>query len=161
AWKWPLDWLDTDNIEFLPHQPHERMIQLYASADIVCPWSAAEILPWTVFESFLAGKPTLVDKIGMVQSVHIKYVEEMVKWFGCSSKVFNELWEDKYKSGEGDHYLHAGSAEELAKIVIELYHDEKRRRQIGLNGLKWIDAYSQDWKPKSKGEKILKLVGLR
>ncbi|GAI54367.1 unnamed protein product [marine sediment metagenome] len=93
--------------------------------------------------------------MGKIQSVNRKYVEEMVKWFGCSSKVFNELWEDKYKSGEGDHYLHAGSAEELARLILELYADEKRRLELGNNALEWVNAYSKDWKPKDKGKKIL------
>jgi len=158
-WHMPLDWLELDNVEFLPNLPHDKMLEQYALADIVIPFSAAEILPWTTFEGLLAGKPMISDVIGKVQSVHRKHVEDMVSWFGVPSRFFHEKWCDKYGSGEGDHYLHAGSAEELAKLIIELYHDEKRRRELGLNALRWVDAYK--WKPKNKGEKILELMGLK
>ncbi|MBA7593117.1 hypothetical protein ES703_00034 [subsurface metagenome] len=157
VWREPLEWLELDNMEFLPSLPYDKMLEQYAKADIVAPFSAAEILPWTVFESFIAGKPTVVDVIGKVQSVNREYVREMVSWFGVPSRIFHERWEGKYASGEGDHYLHAGSSEELAKLILELYSDEKRRLQLGLNAQKWIDAY--DWKPKDKGKKILEIMG--
>lgn len=160
VWNWPLDWLDLENVEFLPTLPYDKMLKQYAKADIVIPFSAAEILPWTVFESFLAGKPTIVDVIGKVQSVHREHVKEMVSWFGTPSRLFHERWKDKYLSGEGDHYLHADSAEGLAKHILELYKNGKRRLELGLNAQKWIDAYG-NWKHKDKGEKILELAGLK
>jgi len=158
-WHMPLDWLELDNVDFLPNLSHAKMLEQYAKADIVAPFSAAEILPWTVFEAFIAAKPTIVDVIGKVQSVHRKYVEELVSWFGVPSRLFHEKWEDKYASGEGDHYLHADSAEDLAKLIIELYHDEKRRAELGLHAQQWVDAYK--WKPIDKGKKILELMGLK
>lgn len=158
-WHMPLDWLELDNMEFLPNLSHDKMLDQYARADIVIPFSAAEILPWTVFESFIAGKPTIVDVIGKVQSVHRKHVEEMISWFGTPSRLFHEKWADKYASGEGDHYLRASSAEMLAELIIALHDDEKRRRELGLNALQWADAYK--WKPIDKGKKILELMGLR
>lgn len=161
VWRCPLDWLELENMEFLPSLPYPKMIEEYAKADIVAPFSAAEILPWTVFEAFIAGKPTIVDVIGKVQSVHKKYVEELISWFRTPSRIFHEKWEEKYHSGEGDHYLHANSAEELARLILELYADEKKRLELGNNALEWVNAYSQDWKPKDKGKKILELVGLK
>jgi len=159
TWHMPLDWLELDNIEFLPNLPHDKFLEQYAKADIVAPFSAAEILPWTVFESFIAGKPTLVDKIGMVQSIHRKHVEEMVSWFGTPSRLFHDKWEWQYEGGLGDHYLRADSAEGLARLILELYKDEKKRLELGNNALEWVDAYK--WKPKDKGEKILELMGLK
>jgi len=159
VWHMPLDWLELDNVEFLPNMPHNTMLEQYARADVVIPFSAAEILPWTVFESFIAGKPTIVDVIGKVQSVHRKHVEEMVSWFGTPSRIFHEKWCDRYASGEGDHYLHASSAEDLAQLILELYHDEKRRLELGNNALEWVGAYK--WKPKDKGMKVIELMGLR
>lgn len=158
-WRYPLDWLEVENIEFLSPLSYEDMLKEYGKADVVIPFSAAEILPWTVYESFLAGKPTIVDVIGKVQSVHRKYAEEIVSWFGTPSRIFHEKWKDKYLSGEGDHYLHAGSAEELAQLILELYRDEKRRRELGLNAQKWVDAFK--WKPIDKGKKILEIMGLK
>jgi len=159
VWHMPLDWLELDNVEFLPNLSHAKFLEQYSRADIVIPFSAAEILPWTVFESFIAGKPTIVDVIGKVQSVHRKYVEEMISWFGTPSRLFHEKWEDKYGSGEGDHYLHASSAEMLAEMILALHDDEKKRRELGLNALEWVSAYK--WRPKDKGMKILELMGLR
>jgi len=159
VWHMPLDWLELDNVEFLPNLPHDKMLEEYAKADIVIPFSAAEILPWTVFESFVASKPTIVDVIGKVQSVHRKHVEEMVSWFGIPARIFHEHWKDEYGSGEGDHYLHADSSEDLALLILELYHDEKRRLELGNNALEWVSAYK--WKPKDKGKKILELMGLK
>jgi len=157
AWKWPLDWLEVDNIEFLPHQDHKRMIQLYSEADIVCPWSAAEILPWTVFESFVAGKPTIVDVIGKTQSVHRDHVKEMCSDFGMPSKEFQEKWKDRYMSGESNHFLYAGTPEELAQIILELYKDEERRAELSSNASGWIEQY---WTCKDKGKKVLDIMGL-
>jgi len=157
AWKWPLEWLDAENIEFLPHQEHRRMVQLYAEADIVCPWSAAEILPWTVFESFIAAKPTIVDCLGKTQSVNRKYVEEMCKDFGMSSKEFHEKWKDMYMTGNGDHFLHVGTPEELAQIILDLYKDEEGRAELSVNARRWIDQY---WTCKDKGKKVLEIAGL-
>jgi glycosyltransferase involved in cell wall biosynthesis len=158
-WRLPLDWLELDNIEFLPNLPHEAMLEQYAKASIVIPYSAAEILPWTVFESFVAGKPTIVDVIGKVQSIHREHVEEMVSWFGTPSNVFHDKWASKYESGEGDHYLQAGSAADLAWEILTLYRNEKRRLELGNNALEWVSAYK--WKPIDKGKKILELMGLK
>lgn len=158
VWRWPLKWLEADNVEFLPTLPYEKMLEQYAMADVVAPFSAAEVLPWTIFEGYVSGKPVIADVLGKTQSVHRKYVADMVSWFSTPSKLFHKKWEDKYGSGEGDHYLHAGSAEELAKLILELYGDEKRRLELGLNAQKWIDAY--DWKSRDKGKKILELVNL-
>jgi glycosyltransferase involved in cell wall biosynthesis len=158
-WHTPLDWLNLDNVDFLPNLSHEKMLEQYAKANIVIPFSACEIQPWTVFESFIAGKPTIVDVIGMIQSVHREHVEEMISWFGTPSRVFHDTWARKYGSGEKDHYLWAGSSEDLAWLILELYHDEKRRLELGKNALEWAEAYK--WKPKDKGEKILELMGLK
>jgi glycosyltransferase involved in cell wall biosynthesis len=159
VWHMPLDWLELDNVDFLPNLSHEKMLEQYAKANIVIPFSAAEIQPWTVFESFIAGKPTIVDVIGMVQSVYRQHVEEMISWFGVPSRIFDEKWRDKYSSGEGDHYLHADSAEGLAKLILELYRDQRKRYELGSNALEWVSNYA--WTPKDKGEKILQLMGLR
>lgn len=158
-WHMPLDWLKLDNIEFLPNLPHEKMLEQYALADIVVPFSAAEILPWTVFESFIAGKPTIVDVIGKVQSIHRKHVEDMVSWFGTPSRLFHDKWAREYEGGLGDHYLRSDSAEGLARLILELYKDEKRRLELGNNALEWVSAYK--WKPKDKGKAILELMGLK
>lgn len=157
AWKWPLDWLDANNIEFLPHQDHARMIQLYAEADIVCPWSAAEILPWTTAESFALGKPTIVDCLGKTQSVHRDHVKEMCDDFGMPSKEFHEKWKGRYMGGEGDHFLHAGTPEELAEIILSLYKDEDRRTELSMNAHRWVNQY---WTCKDKGKKVLEIAGL-
>ncbi|GAH15378.1 unnamed protein product, partial [marine sediment metagenome] len=87
VWGCPLDWLEIDNIEFLPSLPYPKMLELYAMADVVAPFSAAEILPWTIFEGFIAGKPVIADILGKVQSVHIKHIEEMISWFGTPSRI--------------------------------------------------------------------------
>jgi glycosyltransferase involved in cell wall biosynthesis len=159
VWHMPLDWLELDNIEFLPNLSHAKMLEQYALADIVIPFSAAEVLPWTFFEALIAGKPIISDVIGKVQSVHRKYVEDMVSWFGTPSRIFHEKWEEKYGSGEGDHYLRASSPEMLAEMILALYDDEKRRLELGNNALEWVSAYK--WRPKDKGTKILELMGLK
>lgn len=161
VWRCPMDWLELNNMEFLPRLPYDRMLEEYAKADIIAPFSAAEILPFTVFEGFISGKPVIVDAIGKIQSVNRKYVGDMVSWFGTSSRIFDEKWRDKYGSGEGDHYLHADSAEKLAKLVLLLYDDEKKRLALGNHALEWVNSYSQDWKPKDRGEKILELVNFK
>ena len=158
VWRCPLDWLEVENVEFLPTLPYPRMLEEYAKASIIASFSAVEVLPWTIFEGLISGKPVIADALGKVQSVHRKYVEEMISWFGTPSHIFHEKWKDKYGSGEGDHYLHASSAEELAELILGLYQDGKRRLELGLNAQKWIDAY--DWKPKDKGKEILDLVNV-
>lgn len=158
SWSCPLDWLELDNIQFRPVVPYEDMLKLYGIADVVAPFSAAEVLPWTVFEGFISGKPTIVDVAGRIQTVHREHIEEMTSWYGASSDLFHRRWKEYYGSGEGDHYLHAGSAEELAQLILELYGDEKRRLELGNRAIEWVGEYDEHWSFGDKGRKIIELT---
>jgi len=153
VWRSPIDWLKVENLRILPKQPFDRMLEWYGKSDVIAPFSKAEIFPQTVLEACVAGKPLIVDQFGLIQSVHRDFLEEMEGDYGTvSSREFHERWKNQYHSGEGDHYLHAGSAEELAELVLELYADEKRRTELGNNALKWILEF---WKLKDRGERII------
>jgi len=149
----PVDWLEVDNLKIIPHQPYDKMLEWYGKSDIVAPFSSAEIFPQTFLEGCLAGKPVIMDSMGLIQSVHRDFLEEMEEDYGTiSSREFHKRWRNQYHSGEGDHYLHAGSAEELAEIVLELYTDEKRRVELGKNALEWLSEF---WEPEDRGRKII------
>jgi len=148
----PTDWLRIDNLRIIPRQPHDRMLEWYGKSDIIAPLSSCEIHPQTFYEGCLAGKPLIMDSMGLTQSVHRDFLEEMEEDYGTESKKFHERWENQYHSGEGDHYLHAGSAEELAELVLDLHADEKKRIRLGHNALDWVSRY---WEPKDRGERII------
>jgi len=147
-----VDWLEVNNLKIIPHQPHDRMLEWYGKSDIIAPFSTCEIHPQTFFEGCLAGKPLIMDEMGLIQSVGREHLAEMIPDFGMKSRKFHERWKGEYGSGEGDHYLHAGSAGELAELVLELYTDEKRRVELGKNALEWVDGF---WRPRDRGEKII------
>jgi len=130
------------------------MLEWFGRADIIAPFSACEIFPQTFLEGCLAGKPMILDSFGKIQSVHRRYLSDMIEGFGENSMLFHEGWKGDYGSGEGDHYLHAGSAEELAELVLELYGDEKRRAELGNNALDWTDRF---WEPKNRGKRIIEV----
>jgi len=152
VYRYPLEWLEVENLKLLPRQPYDRMLEWYGKSDVIAPFSKAEIFPQTALEAFLSGKPAIFDELGKIQSIHREYMEEIEGDFGTNSSEFHEKWKSKYRSGEGDHYLHAGSAEELAEIVLELYTDEKRRLELGSNALDFINSF---WKPRDRGRKII------
>jgi len=148
----PVDWLGVDNLRVIPHQPHDKMLEWYGKSDVIAPFSSCEIHPQTFYEGCLAGKPIIMDSMGLIQSVHRDFLEEMEEDYGTESEEFHERWKNRYHSGEGDHYLHAGSAEELAELVLELYTDEKRGAELGNNALKWILKF---WELRDRGERII------
>jgi len=147
-----IDWLGVDNLRIIPRQPHDRMLEWYGRSDVIAPFSACEIFPQTALEAFLSGKPAIFDELGMIQSIHREYLEEIESDFGASSSEFHKKWRNEYGSGEGDHYLKAESSEELAELVLELYTDEKRRAELGNNALEWISEF---WEPGNRGERII------
>jgi len=148
----PTDWLGIDNLRIIPRQPYDRMLGWYGKSDVIAPLSSCEIHPQTFYEGCLAGKPLIMDSMGLIQSVHRDFLEEMIGDFGADSMLFHEGWKGDYGSGEGDHYLHAGSSEELAELVLDLCTDEKRRIELGHNALDWVSRY---WEPKDRGERII------
>jgi len=152
VYRYSLDWLEVENLRLLPRQPYDRMLEWYGRADVIAPFSKAEIFPQTALEAFLSGKPAIFDELGMIQSVHREHLGDMIQDFGMNSRDFHRKWRGEYGSGGGDHYLHAGSAEELAELVLELYTDERRRVELGKNALEWADQF---WKPSSRGERII------
>jgi len=144
-----MDWLEVDNLKVIPRQPHNRMLEWYGKSDIIAPFSACEIQPQTFLEGCLAGKPVIMDEMGLVQSVHREFLEEMEEDYGrIGSREFHERWRNQYHSGEGVHYLRAESSEELADLVLSLYADEKRRIELGNNALEWISEF---WGSRGKG----------
>jgi len=153
VYRYSLEWLEVENLKILPRQPHEQMLEWFGRADIVAPFSATEIFPQTFLEGCLAGKPMILDSFGKIQSVHREHLGDMIEDFGrYNSMLFHGGWRGAYGSGEGNHYLHAGSAEELAELVLELYTDEKRRAELGNAAFEWISNF---WKPRNRGERII------
>jgi len=132
---------------------------LYSRADIVLPYSAAEVWPHTVGEAFLAGKPTIVDAIGMTQSVPKNKIGEMVEDFGLPSGEFEERHGDEYLAG--DHFIRCeGGPEKVAETILELYNDEGWRSELGNRASEWANEYEKHWSLKDKGEKLLEVAGL-
>jgi len=150
----PVDWLGVDNLKIIPHQPFDKMLEWYGKSDIIAPFSSCEIHPQTFYEGCLAGKPIIMNSMGLIQSVHRDYLENITEDFGEDSMLFYEGWKGDYGSGEGDHYLKAESSEELAKLVLDLYTDEKKRIELGHNALDWVSRY---WEPKDRGERIIEV----
>jgi len=149
----PVDWLGVDNLKIIPHQPHDKMLEWYGKSDVIAPFSEAEVFPQTTLEAYIAGKPLIVDQFGLIQSVHRDFLKEMEEDYGTvSSREFHKRWEDRYHSGESDHYLKAESSEELAELVLELYTDEKRRIDLGNSALDWVNNF---WEPKERGKRII------
>jgi len=147
-----VDWLEVDNLKIIPHQPHGKMLEWYGKSDVIAPFSAIEVFPQTFLEGCLAGKPVIMDSMGLIQSVHREFLEEMEEDYGTKSEKFHERWENRYHSGEGDHYLRAESSEEFAELVLELYTDEKKRLELGSNALDFINSF---WEPRDRGRKIV------
>ena len=148
----PVDWLEVDNLKIIPHQPYNKMLEWYGKSDIIAPFSAHEIHPQTFFEGCLAGKPVIMDSMGLIQSVHRDFLEEMEEDYGMESREFHKRWENRYHSGEGDHYLKVESSEELAELVLELYTDKKRRVELGNFALDWAKCF---WNPPDRGKRII------
>jgi len=148
----PVEWLGVDNLKIIPHQPYGKMLEWYGKSDVIAPFSSCEIHPQTFYEGCLAGKPVIMNSMGLIQSVHRDYLEDMTEDFGEDSMLFHEGWKGDYGSGEGDHYLKAGSSEELAELVLELYADEKRRAELGNNASEWISEF---WEPADRGRRII------
>ena len=157
-WSNPIDWLDLDNLEVLPLQPYDQMISLYSEADVIAHFSSAEISPWTVFEAMGAGKPLIAKELGLIQTISKKYIREVTADFGLTSRKFDEKWSDKYWSGEGDHFLHAETPEELAESILELYSDKRKRLRMANNALEWFKRFEDNWKPEDKARTILNEV---
>jgi len=148
----PVDWLGVDNLKIIPHQPYDKMLEWYGRSDVIAPFSSCEVFPQTFLEGCLAGKPLIMDEMGLIQSVHRKFLEEMEEEYGTKSEKFHERWENQYHSGEGDHYLKAESPEELAELVLELYTDEKKRLELGSNSLEWANRF---WEPCDRGKRLI------
>jgi len=154
VYRGPVDWLGVDNLKIIPHQPYDKMLEWYGRADIVAPFSSAEIFPQTFLEGCLAGKPIIMDSMGLIQSVHRDFLEEMEEDYGTDSSDFHQRWRKEFGSGEGDHYLKAESPEELAELVLDLYTDKKRRAELGKNALDFVDSF---WEPRNRGERIIEV----
>ena len=150
----PVDWLEVDNLKIIPHQPYNKMLEWYGKSDIIAPFSAHEIHPQTFFEGCLAGKPVIMDSMGLIQSVHWEHLSDMIGDFGMNSRDFHRKWRGEYGSGEGDHYLKAESSGELAELVLDLYADEKKRVELGNNAFDWASDY---WEPRDRGERIIEV----
>ena len=88
----PVDWLEVDNLKIIPHQPYNKMLEWYGKSDIIAPFSAHEIHPQTFFEGCLAGKPVIMDSMGLIQSVHWEHLGDMIGDFGMNSRDFHQKW---------------------------------------------------------------------
>jgi len=150
----PVDWLGVDNLKIIPRQPHDKMLEWYGKSDVIAPLSTCEVFPQTFLEGCLAGKPIVMDSMGLIQSVHRDFLEEIAEDFGINSSEFYQKWRGEFGSGEGNHYLKAKSSEELAELVLELYTDKKKRAELGKNALEWANQF---WEPSSRGEKIIEV----
>lgn len=135
----PPDWLSIDNLKVFPQMPHNQWLSVFKGADVIAPWSKAEILPWSVFESFAFGKPTIVDKIGAIQSLPEEVLPEAVDDFGKPVEHFDIKWEDEYY--EGDHYLYAGDVDEFLEKVYELYENRDKLESLGRKAQSWTQDY--------------------
>jgi len=150
----PVDWLEVDNLKIIPHQPYNKMLEWYGKSDVIAPFSAHEIHPQTFFEGCLAGKPVIMDSMGLIQSVHWEHLGDMIEDFGMNSRGFHRKWRGEYGSGEGTHYLKAESSEELAELVLDLYANEKKRVELGNNAFDWVSDY---WESRDRGERIIEV----
>jgi len=157
-WRNPIDWLELDNLRMLPYQPFENMKRLYGRTDVILPYSSAEILPTTVFEGFISGKPVIVNEIGKVQSVAKEHLEDMCNDFGMKAEEFHDKWKDKYMSG--DHFFHCETPEEVADTVMDLYRSDILRRKVGLRGQEWVSEYKKHWTLEDRGKKLLEVGGV-
>lgn len=159
-WRNPLEWLDLDNLRVVPNQSHKNMEKLYAQADVIMPYSSAEILPTTVFEGFISGKPVIVNEIGRIQSVAREHLEKMCSDFGTASGDFHERWKGEYMSGEGEHFFKCKTPREVADAVMDLHGSDILRHRVGLRGQEWVDEYSEHWSQEDRGRKLLEAAGI-
>lgn len=159
TWNNPIEWLGLDNLGVLPTQSYENMLALYSESDLIAHFSSAEICPWSIFEAFELGKPVIAKNLGLIQTVGAEHILEMIDDFNMASKEFDERWLGEYWSGEGDHFLHAETPEELADTIMELYNDKKRRLELRRKSIEWASQYGE-WQPRDKGKAILEAAGI-
>jgi len=148
----PLEWLEIPSLYLTPRLPYDQALELFAVADIIAPFSAAEIHPQTFLEAMMLSKATIVDKTGMIFTIHMDELGDMKKAFGKPVREFHKLWKSMYKSGNEDHYLHAKDANQLVEQVIELYENRNKLRRLGEKAKMWATRY---WKLKERGQMIV------
>ena len=150
SYRLPIEWLDVDSLDILPVQPYAKMVELYNEADVVAPFSYAEILPNTPFEAFHHGKPLVCNMIGKIQTIPVEDVERAVRDFGMPIAEFDEKWRDRYFTG--DHYLQAKTPEDFAEKIIYLYEHEDERKRLSRRSKEWVSYW---WHMESKCELLL------
>jgi len=134
----------SNHIRPLKSRPYYKMPQLYQEADVYLNVPKEEVLPNSVFESFMTGLPTVVGtfthSIGRIQTIPTSKLEEMKRDFGLSIDVFHEKWSRFYD--RGDHYLKGSTIDEVADIIIRLYEDQVERFRYGIRASLWAKTLS-------------------
>jgi len=148
----PIEWLEVENLFVTPRLPYQQTMELFGVADVVAPFSAAEIHPQTFLEAMVLGKPTVMDKNGLVFTVQMDELEDMKKDFGKSVNTFHKTWKSMYHSGNGDHYRHAKDSNALVEHIMELYENRNKLRRLGERASMWASRY---WKLQERGQMII------
>jgi len=147
----------SSHIRPLKSRPYYKMPQLYREADVYLNVPKEEVLPNSVFESFMTGLPTVVGtfthSIGRIQTIPTSKLEEMKQDFGLPIEEFHEKWSRFYD--RGDHYLKGSTIDEVADLIIRLYENPSERFKYGMRARLWAETFSWTWK--MKAELILKL----
>jgi len=147
-------YVQSQDIMPLEPKPYYKMSRLYNSADLILNIPPQEVLPNSAFEAFLCGKPYLTINnpqstgIGNIQTVAIRYLEQMRNDFGISVDTFHEIWKDKYWTG--DHFMWVKSAEEIVTKVIELYEHPDLREKVCAKAREWALKFNWSWKDKCR-----------
>jgi len=151
----------SNHIRPLKSRPYYKMPQLYREADVYLNVPKEEVLPNSIFESFMTGLPTVVGtfthSIGRIQTVPTSRLEEMKRDFGLSIDEFHEKWSRHYD--KGDHYLKGSTIDEVANKIIHLYENPSERFKYGMRALLWAETLNWTWK--MKAELILKLAEMQ
>jgi len=146
------------HIKPLKQRPYYKMPQLYQQADVYLNVPQEEVLPNSVFEAFMTGLPTVVKipehTIGRTQTLHVTYISDMKKDFGISVEAFDEVWKEKYETG--DHYIKGTTIEEVADWIIYLYENRDECKKYGRRAYEWTTKLNYTWKDKAK--LLLRLV---
>lgn len=140
---------DLNNLIVTARLPHHLVKMFYKMADVVTPWSFAETFSFAAMESMFYGKPTITKMTAKTFTIAEEYLDSVISDFGMNVEDFHERWKSKYFTGDGKHFIHAETPEELAENILKLYTDRKERERLGDNAKKWESNF---WTERERAE---------
>ena len=151
----PIEWLEIPNLELLPVQSFPQMCIWYQKCDLVAVYSQAEIFPQHFFEALWFGKPLIHNNAGLIQTVSIDLLKDIIKDFGINCMDFDKKWSHAYHTG--GHFLDAyGFTEkDFADAILDFYVNEELRNECAKLGKKWVSNF---WSMTDKARLLVEMM---